>query len=53
MSTELKRLIVTGDHALDRFLYVEGIKDEPPNLRDAWIGANRFWTELLKGRAGS
>jgi hypothetical protein len=53
MSTELKRLIVTGDQALDRFLYVEGIKDEPPNLRDAWIGANRFWTELLKGRAGS
>lgn len=53
MSQEKRKLIVTGDHALDRFIYVEGIRDEPPNLREAWVGANRFWTEVLKGGAGS
>ena len=43
------RIIVTGDYSRDRFIYVEGISDEPVNLREAWIADNRFWVIELRG----
>jgi hypothetical protein len=53
MADENRKILVTGDHGIDRFIYVEGLQEGPPNLREAWVGASRFWTEELKGGAGS
>lgn len=53
MLDEPMNFIVTGDHGVDRFIYVEGLGDTPPNLREAWVGARRFWTEHLAGGAGA
>ena len=46
-------VIVTGDHARDRFIYVEGMGNEPANLREAWVSAKRFWIAELPGSSGS
>ena len=46
-------LIITGDKSIDRFIYLEGLPDEPANLREAWVNASRFWTVDLAGGAGT
>ena len=53
MLNEEPRIIVTGDHGRDRFIYVEGLRDEPANLREAWVDADRFWIAELPGSSGS
>jgi len=53
MPNEEPRIIVTGDHARDRFIYVEGTQDKLPNLREAWVDADRFWIVELPGSSGS
>lgn len=53
MSDKQPSIIVTGDHARDRFIYVEGMGDEPANLREAWVTAKRFWIAELAGSSGS
>jgi len=50
---EEPRIIVSGDHARDRFVYVEEIGDKPANLREAWVDAKRFWIAELPGSSGS
>jgi hypothetical protein len=46
-------ILVTGDNSKDRFVYLEGISDEPANLREAWVNASRFWTVDLDGGSGN
>ena len=53
MGNTEKTILVTGDQVIDRFIYVEGFGDTPPNLREAWVEAQQFWTENLKGGAGA
>lgn len=53
MPNEQPKIIVTGDHARDRFTYVEGMGREPANLREAWVNADRFWIAELPGSSGN
>jgi len=46
-------IIVSGDHARDRFIYVEELGGEPANLREAWVDAKQFWIAELPGSSGS
>jgi len=46
------RIFVTGDKSIDRFIYIKGFPDEPANLRETWVSANRFWTVDHDGGAG-
>jgi hypothetical protein len=47
-----KKIIVTGDHCWDRFVYVVGVDDRPPNFLEAWIEAKDSWNIRLPGGAG-
>ncbi len=42
-------IYVTGDHSIDQFIYVEGKDNNPPDLRESWIQAQRFWKAKLPG----
>ncbi len=48
-----KDLLVAGDAGTDRFIYLEGFSDEPPNLREAWVNAKQFRNITLDGGARS
>lgn len=43
---EEPRIVVTGDHARDRFI-------EQANLREVWVDADQFWIAELPGSSGS
>ncbi len=45
---------VVGDHSTDRFIYLAGEDSgDPPNLREAWVNARRFWITDLPGGTGT
>lgn len=46
------QIFVTGDKSIDRFIYIKGFPDEPANLRETWVSANRFWSVDHDGGAG-
>ena len=53
MSEHNRKLIVTGDYSLDRYIYLDGLKDESPDLSSYPLRAERIWNEVVKGDAGS
>lgn len=47
MPRKNQRFIVTGDYSMDKYIYLDGIGDETPDLRETWLAASQVWTETL------
>ena len=53
MSEQNRKLIVTGDYSLDRYIYLEGLQDNSADSQGSLLKAKRIWTETVRGDTGS